>query len=86
MGGVGDLLLSLVKDHTDFLSFDINNTPSVSLVFTLDDAHLITRLEILADATNIHLQLLWQLDAIIIHWVKRHLPLFDHDDRAFDSA
>jgi len=86
MRGMGDLLLSLVENDTYLGSFHVNNSASVSLVLAFDYAHLITRLEVLANTANVHLQLLGQLDTPIVHRVKSDLALFNRDNRSLDTA
>ena len=86
MRGMGDLLLSLVKNDTNLGSFYVNNSAGVSLVLAFDYADLITRLKVLADTANIHLQLLGQLDTAIVHGVKSDLALFNRDNRSLDTA
>ena len=77
MSGVGDLLLGFIKDDTHFGPLNVDNAASVSLVLSLDDADLITRLEVLANAADVHLKLFTEFDVLIIHGLEGDLSFLD---------
>ena len=77
MSRVGDLLLGFIKDDTHFGPLNVDNPASVSLVLSLDDADLITRLEVLANAADVHLKLFTEFDVLIIHGLEGDLSFLD---------